>query len=759
MKQYRIGLMVGNKTIDYPHSIRMGVQNTLADENHTLVAIADLVPYHTRFNAEAYFRVAFELAGRIDLDALIVPAGVITGYLSGDDEMMRRYLTTTDPGKTLVLERDIPGYRCITKDNAPGMHECMKHLIDDCGFKNIAFISGPEASQGARERESIYFEEMKAHGLTVKPEMFARGLFSGDCEDVIRKVVDDNPDLEAIACACDLIAYSTYHVLRERKLAIGTDIAVTGFDDNLKSAHVDPPLSTVHMTGYDLGCMAAREAIRMCENRPQEEKVISSSFVSRSSCGEDEKYGVEFFREFLRHKPFPKDDVIDAMMDATMNYADNKTTLDFRKKMEAFFEKIRRAYLEHCKDHTDIKLFSSADLTELFAQEYREALSLEGFHDIAIKFLEAISEEWLKDDSNWIIGQIAYLHLRMARLSGTAHQDDMMAVNKREWNTFHMADDALRKDQNPKEVYRLILKEFAGLGVRHADLYLFEEPQTFIGAKSFALSDVIIPVGYVHEGNITLSEGKNELVLHELLSDAWSHSGEMKVCTVGGIMAGDELLGVAVLDSGTLDDNGQLMAFLNIGFAVKHLQMISLERESNELLHKSNLLLARQSMQDELTGLLNRRGFLDATNRAISSSAEKSGAVVYLDLDGLKVINDSFGHDIGDDAIRCAGHLLEACMPNDGVLGRLGGDEFIAYLPVDDEDEMNAFCEKVQQKAKEFNVENADKKTYELSISYGGNFFEINESTVMSLTDIMVEADEKLYAMKRSRKSSRRFAG
>ena len=105
MKQYRIGLMVGNKTIDYPHSIRMGVQNTLADENHTLVAIADLVPYHTRFNAEAYFRVAFELAGRIDLDALIVPAGVITGYLSGDDEMMRRYLTTQKQRLSVTLGR------------------------------------------------------------------------------------------------------------------------------------------------------------------------------------------------------------------------------------------------------------------------------------------------------------------------------------------------------------------------------------------------------------------------------------------------------------------------------------------------------------------------------------------------------------------------------------------------------------------------------------------------------------------------------
>ena len=129
MKQYRIGLMVGNKTIDYPHSVRMGVQNTLEDAHHLLVPIADLVPYHTRFNAEAYFRVAFEIASRLELDALIVPAGVITGYLSGNDEMMRHFLSTMAPSKTLVLERDIPGHRCITKDNAPGMHECMKRAM------------------------------------------------------------------------------------------------------------------------------------------------------------------------------------------------------------------------------------------------------------------------------------------------------------------------------------------------------------------------------------------------------------------------------------------------------------------------------------------------------------------------------------------------------------------------------------------------------------------------------------------------------
>ena len=755
MSQFRIGLMVGNKTIDYPHSIRMGVQNTLEDTGHLLVAIADLVPYHTRFNADEYFKVAFEIAGRLGLDALIVPAGVVTGYLSGNDEMTRRFMMAMDPKKTLVLERSIPGYRCITKDNAPGMHDCMKHLIEDCGFKKIAFISGPEASQGAREREAIYFEEMKAHGLEVKPEMFVRGLFSGDCEDVVHKLLDDNPNIEAIACACDFIAYTAYHVLRDRKIAVGSDIAITGFDDHPKSAHVDPPLSTVHMTGYDLGCMAAREAIRMCEDKDQQESVVSSRFIARSSCGEDEQAGIEYFRELLGKKPFPKEEIVNILMNATISMAGRKTLKNFRMQMETFIDKIRNAYLIHTSgENVDSKLFSSQDLSNLFLQTYKDHLSLEGFHNVAINLLEALLQEH-PDDAGWIISQISYLHLRIARLSGVAQQDNVLAMNKREWNTFHMADDALREYVDPEAAYKSIIGEFENLGVRHAELFLFPQAQTFIGGKTFALSDRIMPVGYISNGDVTMLIGQPDTDLHEMISLVLSHTSGMEICTIGGIMAGNELLGVAVLDNGTLDDNGQLMAFLNMGFALKHLQMISYEREINALLHTNNLKLEQQSMQDEMTKLLNRRGLRYGAEQALINFKGEKACIIYYDLDGLKMINDTYGHDVGDEAIIATADILKKTLPENGVVGRLGGDEFVEFIIVVNDDTIPGLCEKVQRYAGLYN-ENGDKP-YKLSISYGSEYFIIDDDSMEALSDIMTAADEKLYEMKRERKGLHRF--
>lgn len=756
MEQYRIGLMVGNKTIDYPHSIRMGVQNTLEDSRHLLVAIADLVPYHNRFNAKTYFQVAFEIAGSLDLDALIVPAGVISGYLSGDEDTMLRYLSILDPNKTVVLERDIPGYKCILKDNLPGMHDCMKHLLETCGYKNIAFISGPETSQGAREREGVYFEEMKAHGIEPAPGLFARGLFSGDCEDVIEKVIDDNPDLEAIACSCDLIAYTTYNILKKRKLIVGNDIAVTGFDDLAKSAHVDPPLSTVHMTGYDLGCMAAREAIRLCEGKEQKEKTLSSRFVIRNSCGEDEKAGVEYFKEILKMKPIPRERIIDILMDATILMTDKRTEDAFRKKMTVFFENVIRAYRKHASEGGKaVKLFSSYDINELFQDDINEHISKEGFQDVAVKMLEALTQISPEEDITWIIEQIAYLHMRMARLSSTAVNENTLEMNKREWNTFRMADDALREDYDLHIAHKSIMGEFSKLGVRHAELYLFSDSETALGTNTYTISDRIKPVGYMDNGQVVLEDDKDEVNVYGLVEHVAGRAKDMNICTVGGVMAGNELMGLAFLDSGTLDDNGQLMAFMNLGFALKHLQMISYEREVNDLLHKSNLRLTRQSMQDEMTGLLNRRGFMYAMEQLFGDIKNSRVALIYLDMDGLKKINDTYGHDEGDEAIKNMARILKESNSQGAIAGRMGGDEFITCFPVESEKDMEEYFNTIESAARDYNERNA--RPYKLSISYGGVCFTIDSNTPVQTRKLMTEADEQLYKMKRMKKGSRNY--
>ena len=92
--------------------------------------------------------------------------------------------------------------------------------------------------------------------------------------------------------------------------------------------------------------------------------------------------------------------------------------------------------------------------------------------------------------------------------------------------------------------------------------------------------------------------------------------------------------------------------------------------------------LESQAVTDSLTGLLNRRGFHQALESALAR-IERSGqrvAVLYLDLDGFKRINDSLGHDVGDQLLRRVGEQLKACLRPYDSLARIGGDEFTALL-------------------------------------------------------------------------------
>lgn len=97
------------------------------------------------------------------------------------------------------------------------------------------------------------------------------------------------------------------------------------------------------------------------------------------------------------------------------------------------------------------------------------------------------------------------------------------------------------------------------------------------------------------------------------------------------------------------------------------------QRKRNE-----NKILA-DALRDPLTGVLNRRGFEKEAAAAIR--AHEQGAVLYLDLNQFKAINDRFGHQAGDALLKAFGHRLEFCLRPEDSLGRLGGDEFAIVLP------------------------------------------------------------------------------
>jgi diguanylate cyclase (GGDEF)-like protein/PAS domain S-box-containing protein len=96
--------------------------------------------------------------------------------------------------------------------------------------------------------------------------------------------------------------------------------------------------------------------------------------------------------------------------------------------------------------------------------------------------------------------------------------------------------------------------------------------------------------------------------------------------------------------------------------------------------HNAHRQLAYQATHDVLTGLPNRAHLVALINDAIGSAEYRWGAVLFIDLDKFKVINDELGHHAGDTVLEVASQRLRAALGPDDVVGRVGGDEFVALL-------------------------------------------------------------------------------
>ena len=163
----------------------------------------------------------------------------------------------------------------------------------------------------------------------------------------------------------------------------------------------------------------------------------------------------------------------------------------------------------------------------------------------------------------------------------------------------------------------------------------------------------------------------------------------------------------------------------------------------------------RLSTVDSLTGLYNRSFFFTAIEREIQRSARtgRGFCLLMMDLDGLKAINDRYGHFHGDQALRAVGETIRAGVRRIDTAARYGGDEFVVVLPETDPTGAFVLAEKIRQGVSNRSLEGIDP-SIRSSLSIGVVAYPHDGTTV---DDLMITADQAMYASKRQGKN--RVAG
>jgi DNA-binding LacI/PurR family transcriptional regulator len=159
----------------------------------------------------------------------------------------------------------------VDVDHVGGVARAVRHLIDS-GRRRIATIAGPQDMVAGIERLQGYRETVAAAGL---PELIAYGDFTRESGSAaMRRLLAEEPRLDAVFAASDLMAHAALRTLREAGRRVPDDVAVVGFDDIETAAYTEPPLTTIRQPIVELGRAMTRQLLRIAAGEPVEQALL-----------------------------------------------------------------------------------------------------------------------------------------------------------------------------------------------------------------------------------------------------------------------------------------------------------------------------------------------------------------------------------------------------------------------------------------------------------------------------------------------------
>ena len=186
---------------------------------------------------------------------------------------------------TVVVARQLARqqYHCISMDNVAGGYAATRYLIEH-GHKQIAMIRGLAHHSDAIDRRQGYERALREAGITPDPALMVDGDFSAESGvSAVDRLLAEGRSFTAIFASNDQMAFGARLALFRRGLKVPEDVSLIGFDDQLESAYMLPPLTTVRQPAREMGAQASQAVLALIAGRQPAPSLMQGQLQIRES--------------------------------------------------------------------------------------------------------------------------------------------------------------------------------------------------------------------------------------------------------------------------------------------------------------------------------------------------------------------------------------------------------------------------------------------------------------------------------------------
>ena len=302
-----------------------------------------------------------------------------------------------------------------------------------------------------------------------------------------------------------------------------------------------------------------------------------------------------------------------------------------------------------------------------------------------------------------------------------------------------------------EEMY-YIMNRLKAMGIRSSYVYFYGDGVSHKSDESFELPETIYLNAYYNEEEMVYYKPKHRLPISTTSGDfmQFLQKDKARFYTAFVLFAGEEQYGLMLCEADQKEYSFMLSCSMQLGSLRRIIDMNMREKRMQAELEEKNRILSVISTRDELTQLLNRRGFMEKAIELIRENEGKRAYLLFADVDHLKEINDCFGHAAGDFAISTASDYLRKCSPEGAIIGRIGGDEYVSMFLVSGEECEKSYTDIMKEYADEFNK--TCMQPFYVEMSVGVHPFVCDPKA--DLADIFKYSDAVLYEQKSKRRAS-----